>query len=377
MAGQASSWRRAANPRAAAAAVVALVADVVVAHGAADVLVLALPVSFLTVGWLVVRRYPDNVEGRLLLGVGLAWAVTINLQLAGAWVVPVGLMGTHLLLRYPDGRLPSVRWAWFATTCTALLVLVPVLVTTASESTPNGHRNPLYVPWTQALVFLPAILLVAMLGSVASIVVRYRRADDRTRAQIRWLAVAAVAIVAIYCVAIAASFTYDAAHQVDTLHSNWFDAHYPLWLLGLQLSALLSFLLVPAAFGVAILRYRLYEIDRLISRTTAYACVTGVLVLVFTGIVVGAGRLLGATSDTVVAVATLVTAAIARPLLRRVQSAVDRRFNRARYDAEGIVEAFGSRLRDEVETTQVAHRLEHVVADALQPAHLGLWVRQR
>ena len=90
-----------------AVALAALVVDVVVAHGLLDLVALALPVSFLAVGWLVLRRYPDNVEGRLLLGAGLAWAVAIDLQLAGAWVLPIGLMGTHLLLRYPDGRLPS------------------------------------------------------------------------------------------------------------------------------------------------------------------------------------------------------------------------------------------------------------------------------
>jgi hypothetical protein len=233
------------------------------------------------------------------------------------------------------------------------------------------------VPWTEAFVVLPVVLVGAIVVSVASIVVRYRRASDRTRAQIRWLAVAAVLIVVIYCAALVASLGYDARHPVGGLDSNWFDPHYPLWVLALQLGALLSFLLVPAAFGVAILRYRLYEIDRLISRTTAYACVTGLLALVFAGIVVGAGRLLGSSSNTVVAVATLVTAAAARPLLRRVQAAVDWRFNRARYDSRRVAEAFGSRLRHEVEATRVAGDLEQVVVAALQPAHVGLWVRER
>ena len=360
-----------------AVALAALVVDVVVAHGLLDLVALALPVSFLAVGWLVLRRYPDNVEGRLLLGAGLAWAVAIDLQLAGAWVLPIGLMGTHLLLRYPDGRLPSPGWGWFATTCTVLIVCGTVFVTTASVSTPDGGPNPFYLSWTQSLVFLPVVLLGAMLVSVGSVVVRYRRASDRTRAQIRWLAVAAVAVVAVYVVAIVSTLTYDAGHQVDRLHANWFDAHYPLWVLVLQTGALLSFALVPAAFGVAILRYRLYEIDRLISRTTAYACVTGVLALVFTGTVVGAGRLFGSTSNTVVAMATLVTAAIARPLLRRVQSAVDRRFNRARYDARRVAESFGSELRHVVEVTQVTRDLEQVVATTLQPSSVGLWVQER
>src|SRR4029078_12865182 len=94
------------------------------------------------------------------------------------------------------------------------------------------------------------------------IVLRYRRATDRTRAQIRWLAVAAVGVVAVYCVAILASCAYDATHDVDSMRSNWFDPHYPVWVVGLQVGAFLSFLLVPAAVGVATLRYPLYHIDR-------------------------------------------------------------------------------------------------------------------
>src|SRR5690242_17192495 len=198
---------------------------------------LTVPLSFLVVGRLVLRRDPEHIEGRLLLGVGLAWAVTIDLWLPGAWVVPLGLMGTQLLLRYPDGALPSPRWAWFATTCTWVVVLVALGLTVSSESLPDGRPNPLVVPWLQPLVALPLLLVFAILVSVGSIVVRYRRATDRTRAQIRWLSVAAVAVVAVYVVAILASLGYDATHEVDSLQSNWFDAHYPLWVVGLQVAA--------------------------------------------------------------------------------------------------------------------------------------------
>jgi hypothetical protein len=105
--------------------------------------------------------------------------------------------------------------------------------------------------------------------------------------------------------------------------------------------------------------------------------VTGLLVVVFTAVVLGAGRLVGTTSNTVVAAATLVTAAVARPLLRRVQSAVDHRFNRVRYDGRRVVESFGARLRHEVESARVAHELEEVVTVVLQPASVGLWLRSR
>jgi hypothetical protein len=375
-----AGWRARLGPHRANTAVlvlalVALGVDLLVAHGGTEPIALVVPVSFLVVGWLVLRRYPEHVEGRLLLGVGLAWALTIDLWLPGAWVVPLGLMGTHLLLRYPDGQLPSPRWQRFATTCTWLVVVVAVLVTLAASSTPDGRANPLFVRWLQPLAVLPVLLVGAIVVSVGSIVVRYRRSTDRTRAQIRWLAVAAVGVVLVYALAIVVSLVYDAVHQVDSLQANWFDRHYPVWVLSLQVGAFLSFLLVPAAFGVAILRYRLYEIDRIISRTTAYALVTGLLVAVFTAVVVGAARVVGTASNTAVAAATLVTAALARPLLRRVQTAVDRRFNRERYDARRVVESFGARLRHDVASEQVAQELQELVAGALQPSLVGLWVR--
>ena len=358
----------------------ALVTDLVLilahARSADDLLTLVIPISFLAVGWLILRRYPDHVEGRLLLTIGLAWAVILVLPFDGGWVVPVGLMGTHLLLRYPDGRLPSTRWRWFARWCTVMIIVLAVVITTSSQVTSQGIPNGYYVPWTQALVFLIVLFPLSLVVSVGSVFVRYRRSSALARTQIRWLAAAATVIVVLYCAALVASLGYDAQHQLDSTDSNWFAAQYPAWLVTLQMGGLLSFLLIPAAFGIAILRYRLYDIDRIISRTTTYAIVTGLLLATYAAIVATSTRLLDTEQPLVVAAATLAVAALARPVLRRVQTAVDRRFNRSRYDTARMVDAFGRRLRNQVDSHRVSEDLVALVSTTLQPATVGLWIRR-
>jgi hypothetical protein len=360
------------------ALVVDLVAGLVVSRSVGDVVTLSIPVAFLAVGWLIVRRYPQQVEGRLLLVIGLAWAVILALPFDGGWVVPVGLMGTHLLLRYPDGELPSPRWVWFSNCCTLMIVILAVMVTTASQVTSQGQLNPYFVPWTQVLSFLIVTFPLCLVVSVVSVVVRYRRASALARTQIRWLAAAAAVIVGLYTTTLATSLVYDARHHFDGTKANWFAPQYPFWLVALQITALLSFLLIPAAFGIAILRYRLYDIDRIISRTTSYLIVTGAVVGLFALIVLASGRLLGPnTSSLTVAAATLIAAAVFQPLLRRIQSAVDRRFNRSRYNAAHIVEQFGAQLRHEVDTDNITTSLLRAVTDTLQPSLVSLTLGPR
>jgi hypothetical protein len=142
-------------------------------------------------------------------------------------------------------------------------------------------------------------------------------------------------------------------------------------ILGIALAAL------PVGIGVGILKYRLYDIDRIISRTLAYAIVTGVLVGVYAGLVLVATQVLGFHSSVAVAVSTLAAAALFNPLRRRVQRAVNRRFNRARYDADQTVAAFAARLKDAVDLDAVRDDLASVVRQALEPAHVSLWIRQR
>ena len=135
--------------------------------------------------------------------------------------------------------------------------------------------------------------------------------------------------------------------------------------------------LVPVAIGIAVLRYRLYDIDRIISRTLAYAIVTGLLIGIYAGLVLLATQVLGIHSAVAVAVATLVAAALFNPVRRRVQHRVDRRFNRARYDADETVAAFAARLKDAVDLDTVRADLATVVQTALEPAHVRVWTRER
>jgi hypothetical protein len=294
----------------------------------------------------------------------------------GAWAVPVVLMGTHLILRFPDGRLPSRRWRWISRWSTFLLIALPVIITTASRANDNGTPNPYFVSWTESFAVLLVLLPVTLLICVASPVIRYRRSTDTVRAQIRWLAAAAAAIVVIYTTALLVSFGYDSAHQIDSTKSTWFEGLYPWWVLGLEMAALLSFMLIPLAFGIAIMRYRLYDIDRVISRTTSYLLVTGAVVAVYVVTVALVSRLMPSQSSLPVAAATLVAAAVFQPVLRRVRTVVDRRFDRTRYDQLRTIDAFGRLVRNQVQADEVSRGLLTTVQDALQPSGSSLWLRE-
>jgi hypothetical protein len=357
--------------------VVLVVAEAVTAPGPSDLVALLVPLSFLAVGTLVALQQPRNGEAWLLVVTGIAFAVAFGLPFDGSWVVPVTLMTTHLLLRFPNGRLPSPRWAAFSWFCVALPLVLSVVVTASSPEAMAGGPNPYYVPWTAALVPVIALLPAAMLVSAWSLVSRYRRAGSAQRHQIRWIAFAGVWVVAWYAVTLGVSLAYDQRAGIDSSESSWFSSGYPWWLTTLQMSALLSFTLIPAAFGVAILRFRLYDIDRLVSRTTSYLIVSGLVIATYVLVVSLASGLLGASSSLSVAAATLAAAAAVRPLLRRVRSAVDRRFDRAHFDAVHTTELFARDLQSLVDTDEVAERMSEAVAASLQPAHLRLWLRER
>jgi hypothetical protein len=351
-----------------------LLVDCALVRSFGDATTLLVPFSFLAVGWLITRRYPWQVEGRLLLAIALAWGLALATPFDGGWVVAVGLMGTHLVLRFPTGHLPSPRWRWFSRWCTLMIVALTVFVTTGSQITSQGVVNPYYVSWTRPFSYLIIAFPISLIVSAASVFIRFGRSSPVERTQIRWLAAAASAIVLIYTTALIVSLGYDSTHHLDSTDSNWFAPKYPAWLLGLQLLALMSFLLIPAAFGVAILRYHLYDIDRIISRTTSYAIVTGLLLGTYGVVVTVVLHVMPESSNLAVAVATLTAAAVARPAIRRVQSVVDRRFDRARYDQLRTVDAFGKELRQLARPDEVSGRLLVTVQAALQPTTATLWL---
>jgi hypothetical protein len=282
-----------------------------------------------------------------------------------------GLIALTLLL-FPDGRLPSKRWQpalWTLFGGMFLLVVAGSFRPGRYSQPFASQSNPLGLPGARGAMngvdFGGWLLVLAgfLLGAVA-LVVRLRRARGIERQQLKL--VLAVGIVAAIATA--------------ALMSGWLisppGGHDPQAPGRLRIAAL-GFILTafPVAAGVAILRYRLYDIDRLISRTLSYLLLTAMLVGVYVGLIVVTTRLLPFSSPVGVAASTLAAAALFSPLRRRLQQLVDRRFNRARYDSEATVAAFTARLRDAIDPETVRDDLLGAVAGAVEPAHLSLWTR--
>ena len=339
--------------------------------------------AFSLVGILIATRRPDNTVAWICLASGLAlglesalWgvyyfglanpevvALPVMWAVAGS-VFPIPglfLVTTLLLLVFPNGRLPSPRWRWFARVTAGLIVanlIVGFFLPAAGDWVRPEVSNPIVVEGGEDLDLLVLPLFVCVLVSVVALVRRFRRSTGIERLQLRWLATAGGTAVAIWAVAILV--------VADALGG---DAAVATTSLGL--------LLIPVAIGVAVLRYRLFDIDRLISRTVTYALMAGFLAGMFAGIVIGLPRLLGLPEESplLVAAATLAAAALFNPLRRRVQVRVDRRFNRARYDAQREVEEFAERLRDELDLDDLANETLQVVTNTVQPTAASLWIR--
>jgi hypothetical protein len=346
--------------------------------------VILVTVSTAAVGALVAGRRPAHPVGWLLLGVGLALMGSLLVQayvdygllarpgsLPGAGylagfaysTIPIWLScAGFVLLLTPTGSLPSPRWRWWARLAAAAPVVVVLgSVVQPDPLAPDYHGNPLAVPALARVLVLPAVagvvvVLVSLLVGAASLVVRFRRARGTERQQLRWLAYAAVLAAGLLLVALVAGF----------LPSND-DVVFASLALGVAL--------LPLATGAAILRYRLYDLDRIISRTLAYGLLTVLLGGGYAAVVVALGQLLSQDSSLVVAGATLGVAAVFQPARRRVQQAVDRRFNRHRYDAARTIAAFSTRLRDEIDLDTLSAELLAVVDQTMQPTRVSLWLR--
>jgi hypothetical protein len=348
-----------------------------------------LAVSFSLLGATVVSRRSGNRIGwiYLLIGVLMPWQAlgvlyyersVMSGGLPGArwaawasnWVVvpvfPAGLSLFAFLL-FPTGRLPSLRWrplAWSAVVVTSLIMVLTLVDPTPIVISPGlpPVANPLGIPALRSNIaagvsgaaWLGGLALIT--AAIGGLVMRGRRATARERQQVKLLAYSAALTIGFLLVVTAVSSS-----------SSWWDA-----------AVVLGFgVAVPVAFGVAILKHGLYEIDRLISRSLSYLILSGLLVGVFVGIVVVATRVLPFSSPVAVAASTLAAAALFNPLRRRVQRQVDRRFNRARYDAEASIAALTAKLRDAVDLETVQADLLDGVHEALAPRHASVWIRPR
>jgi hypothetical protein len=266
-----------------------------------------------------------------------------------------------VLLLTPTGSLPSSRWRWWARLAAAApVVMVLGSVVQPDPLAPDYHGNPLAVPALARVLVVPAVagvvvVPVSLLVGAGSLVVRFRRARGVERQQLRWLALAAALAAGLLLVALAGFLLANDNVAFASLS--------------------LGVALLPLATGAAILRYRLYDLDRIISRTLAYALLTVLLGGGYAAVVLGLGQLLGRDSSLVVAGATLAVAAAFQPARRRVQELVDRRFNRSRYDAARTITAFAARLRQQVDLDTLTAELLAVVDQTMQPASASLWLR--
>jgi hypothetical protein len=351
--------------------------------------------AFAVVGFVVVWRKPRNPLGWIILAAAgflalsedasfyvvagyrlrhgalpLGW---VALLAQPGWAPAIVLLGLLLLL-FPDGRLPSLRWRWVlwpylgvAALWTAGTVVITVAAIVNHHTQVDSGGNLLLFDhptgssaWWGVVndLFFP-LLAVGWLVSLTGQVLGYRRASGERRQQLKWLMTGS----ALAGVGLASA-------------AGGANSHFVI----LRILGILGFFAIlglPVSIGVAILKYRLYDIDRIISRTLAYAIVTGLLVGLYAGLVLLATEVFRFHSTVAVAAATLAAAALFNPVRRRVQLRVDRRFNRARYDADKMVAGFAARLKDTVDLDSVRDDLASVVHQALEPAHVSVWINER
>ena len=350
----------------------------------------SVALSFATAGAILVNRLPGNVIGWWLALGGLCFGVgngAAGLADYGLIVHPNSLPGAiwflwlsqwlwapafgavfGLALVYPSGRLLSVRWRPVAVAAVLLITLFSfggAFGPWTDGSLPG--QNPLQIAGAapDALGFLlgPLSVLVPLL-TIASLVIRYRRATGIERAQLKWFAF----VVGISAPALVLGFFLYGNNGVELIVSNV-----------ALLIAYTGFALLPVAIGIAVLRYRLYEIDRLISRTISYGVLTAIVGGLFVGFILALQALLAPvtqSNELAVAGSTLLVFGLFQPLRRRVQRLVDRRFNRSRYDAERTVAEFAARLRDEVDLEQLRTEILATVAATVEPTSVSLWLRE-
>ena len=336
------------------------------------------------VGFVLASRRPGNRIGWMFLGAGLVLGVGFFCQRYGqrgllaapgslpgaraaawfanwAWQIPAAVLAFTFLL-FPTGRLASRRWrtaAWFVAVVFALDAAAQVVRACRIWADPFAAPGAGWYPWlrTAILILVPAALLA---GAVA-IAVRFASSAGEERLQLKWIAMAGLLVVAaIIPLALAPQIGLSPAAASAAVSV-------------LKVVFCLALACLFAAIAVAVLKYRLYDIDRVISRTLAYAIVTGVLAGIYAGLVLLATRVFGVGSPVAVAAATQAAAALFSPLRRRVQRRVDQRFNRARYDAGQTVAAFAARLKDAVDLDAVCQDLAGVVQTTLEPAHVSVW----
>ena len=347
-------------------------------------------IAFSTVGAVVAPRAPsDNLIGWLFCVGGLLFAVThfiaeyaiYTLLTAPGSLLPGGEAAAWLaswlwlpqlysvalvMLLFPDGRPPSRGWRWF-TWLSVLLVLVGAVWSALAPGPVialGPINNPLGVErLPSAYKTADLVVNTLMVIAVISLFVRLRRARGLERQQIKWF------VYAIALTVSAAIVTYPIASEIGSVWLNWIG--FVPFIVGVMS--------IPISMGIAILRYRLYEIDLIINRTLVYGALSAILALFYFGSVTALQYLLslltGQGNTLAIVASTLAIAALFNPLRRRIQGFIDRRFYRRKYDARRTLETLGARLRDETDLERISEDLVGVVRETMQPSHVSLWLR--
>jgi hypothetical protein len=337
--------------------------------------------AFLVVGCLILARRPGNVIGWIFTAVGLLTMTaglaepyaqyayvthpgSLPAPLVATWVVgwiwtpTIVLTFVFPLLLFPTGRTLSPRWrpvVWVAAGVTAVYTVLGALRPTLELPDGRTVANPIGVVGVGNVeentlgAVLDGLLLLSLAAAIVSLVLRFRRSHGVERQQLKW-------------------FTYAGALVLLVPLSAFL-------LPSLGNTPYVVVIALPIAVGIAILRYRLYEIDRLINRTLVYAALTALLGAVYAGVVLVLGQLFGQESSLAVAGATLAVAALFQPTRRRIQHVVDQRFNRRRYNAAKTIEAFSARLRQEIDLDTLSAELLAVVDQTMEPTSVSLWLR--
>jgi hypothetical protein len=350
--------------------------------------------SFSVIGALIASHRPENSIGWMFLAVGfiygllsaadeyaiyalltnpgaLPWGAEASWLGQWIWAPGLGLILVFLPLLFPDGHPPSNCWrpvAWLGGLSIGLAVVSSMIVLWPERGPAlvTGDESPSHVLDVVLLFVAVPMVFVAGLGAVISLFVRFRRARGDERQQIKWFASAA-ALTLVWLV-------------FDIVELELLSAEGGLPEVTVPLSGLLVIPSIPIAMGIAILRYRLYDIDLLINRTLVYGSLTVMLALLYFGGVSAIQALFGALTgqeeqpQLAIVVSTLVIAALFNPLRRRIQSFIDRRFYRSKYDARKTLEAFTAKLRDETDLDALSDDLTSVVSETMQPAHVSLTV---
>lgn len=352
--------------------------------------------AFATVGALIASRRPQNPIGWIFCISTLLWALGSVLQeyttyalitapgslpagalmgVIGHWIGGIGwfLMLTYLLLLFPNGHLPSPRWRFLAWLIAALLAFYSITFLLSpypyANSAIDPHltdvRNPMGILvandlFDQLANFSPLLLYPTIIASIVAVFIRFRQARGVERQQLKWFAYGMTLSILMLTIIIIVVFS--------TPNGGPGALFY------------LSVVFIPISAGIAILRYRLYDVDVLIRRTLVYTTLTVILGLLYAGLVFVFGILLhdffGQQNQLVIVAATLVIAALFQPVRHRIQAIIDRRFYRRKYDAARTLEAFSANLRNEVDLAMLSEHLVAVVEETMQPAHVSLWLRQ-